>query len=83
NDTLTSSIELEREIQNVIDENDTEYDDGNPLDIEVSIGNPIRPNRSEPQGIRETFDRAVARATSRASTKKSETRPISIRPVGT
>jgi|TARA_R100000935_G_scaffold56094_1_gene86913 CheY-like chemotaxis protein len=80
--TLEPSVGLETEIQDFLDEKNSEYDNGAPLDIEVSIGNPIRPNTSKSQRIRRTFDRVIARAESRVLKKRSELRPVNIRLVG-
>ncbi len=76
---LEPSIGLETEIQYQLDEKCSEYDNGDPLDIEVSIGNPIRPNCSETQDIQKTLDRAIARAECRTIKKQSATRPVNIR----
>jgi GGDEF domain-containing protein len=67
--SMESSLEMEVEIQNFLDERDTEYDNSDPLDIEVSIGNPIRPSFNKSQHRRNTIARAVARAESRALRK--------------
>lgn len=80
--TLEPSVELESEIQALLDDKNTEYDSGEPLDIEVSIGNPIRPNQSRKQRVRKTFDRAVARAENRAQKKLNEPRSLNIRMIG-
>ncbi len=80
--TLEPSVGLETEIQDLLDEKNSEYDNGDPLDIEVSIGNPIRPNASKTQRIRKTFDRAIARAESRVLKKQNVPRPVNIRLVG-
>lgn len=80
--TLESSNGLETEIQNLLDERDPEYDNGDPLDIEIAIGNPIRPSTSKTQRIRKTFDRAIARAENRVVRKQNEPRPPNIRLVG-
>lgn len=73
--TLEPSTGLETEIQNLLDEKYTEYDNGDPLDIEISIGNPIRPSLSKTQRIRKTFDRAIARTENRVEKKQGESRP--------
>lgn len=80
--TLEPSITLETEIQNLLDERNTEYDNGDPLDIEVSTGNPIRPSMGKTQCIRKTFERAIARAENRVVSKQNEPRPPNIRLVG-
>lgn len=77
--SLEPSVEAETEIQCLLDERNLEYDDGSPLDIEVSLANPIRPNQSMTQGAWKTFSRATARAESRTERKLKETRPINIR----
>ena len=77
--SMESSVSIEAEIQNLIDERDTEYDNSDPLDIEISIGNPIRPSFNKSQQIRKTFARAIARAESRALRKKNESRLPNIR----
>lgn len=79
---MEPSAALETEIQNRLDERDTEYDNGDPLDIEISIGNPIRPSTSMSQRVRKTFDRAIARAEKRVLKKKNEPRPPNIRLIG-
>lgn len=66
---LEPSIGLEGEIKQRLRAKSTQYDNGDPLEIEVSIGNPIRPNTNKTQGIRKTFDRAIARAESRVIKK--------------
>jgi CheY-like chemotaxis protein len=80
--TLEPSVSLEIEIQDSLDEKNSEYDNSDPLDIEIFIGNPIRPNISKAQRIRRTFDRVIARAENRALKKRSEPRPVNIRLVG-
>jgi hypothetical protein len=80
--TLEPSAELEIEIQDLLDEKNSEYDNGDPLDIEVSIGNPLRSSTSKTQRIRKTFDRAIARAENRVLKKRNEPRPVNIRLVG-
>lgn len=80
--TLEPSVDAETEIQCLLDERSLEYDDGAPLDIEVSLGNPIRPNQSLNQGAWKTFSRAIARAESRAERKIEEIRPINLRRSG-
>ncbi len=79
---LEPSVGLEIKIQNLLDEKNTEYDNGDPLDIEISIGNPLRPNMSKTQRIRKTFDRAIARAESRVLKKRNEPKLPNIRLIG-
>ncbi|SEM03224.1 Response regulator receiver domain-containing protein [Roseovarius azorensis] len=76
---LEPSIRLEMAVQNILDEMGAEYDDGDPLDLEVSIGNPIRPNTGKLQRIRKTFDRAIARAENRTLKKQGAPGAVNIR----
>lgn len=80
--TLEPSVSLEIEIQDFLDEKNSKYGNSDPLDIEVFIGNPIRPNTSKTQRIRRTFDRVIARAENRAVRKRRELRPLNVRLVG-
>ncbi|MGV8989001.1 MAG: response regulator transcription factor [Cypionkella sp.] len=74
-----SSSELEAEVQNLLDEKNSEYDSGAPLDIEVSIGNPIKPNFSDVADASMSLDRAIARAEHRSKTKHDSPPPVNIR----
>lgn len=73
--TMESSVGCEMEIQTQLDERNIEYDNGDPLDIEISIGNPIRPSTSKTQRVRKTFDRAIARAERRVLKKYAKPKP--------
>lgn len=79
---LEPSILVESEVQRRLDERNLEYDNGDPLDVDVSIGNPIRPPVTRIRRIARTCDRAIARAESRANRKLKELRPLSDRRVG-
>ncbi len=79
--TMEPSFELETEIQNLLDEKDSQYDNGDPLDIDVSVGNPLRPNASKAHRVLKTFDRAIARAENRAIKKSTELRSVNLRRV--
>ncbi|MFP7675828.1 two-component system response regulator [Marivita sp. S0852] len=59
---LETSVGLEIEIQNLLDQRNIEYDSGDSVDIDISIGDPLRASTSKTQCIRKTFDRAIARA---------------------
>lgn len=80
--TLEPSSDLEAIIQGLLDDKNAEYDNGDPLDIEVSIGNPVRPNTRNVQSIRKNFDRAIARAETRVLKKRTAPRPINTRFIG-
>lgn len=77
--TLEPSKGLETEIQEIIDGLDLQYDDGRPIDIAVSMGNPIRPITNRCQRVRRTFDRAIERAENRAKAKTTERQLFNIR----
>jgi len=77
--SMESSVEIEVKIQNFLDERNLEYDNGDPLDIEVAIGNPIRPIFDSSQQSQKTFARAIARAESRAIQKQNEPKILNIR----
>jgi CheY-like chemotaxis protein len=67
--TGCTSSELELEIQNLLDDKGTEYDNGDPLDLDVSIGNPIVPRLNTTHPARDIFERALARAERRMMQK--------------
>ncbi|MBM2292297.1 response regulator [Sulfitobacter pseudonitzschiae] len=62
---MMSSVDLETEIQNLLDDKGTEYDNGDPLDLDISIGNPILPRLNATRPARDVFERALARAEQR------------------
>jgi CheY-like chemotaxis protein len=72
--SMEASVEMEAKIQSFLDDRDTEYDNSDPLDIEVTIGNPLRPSFNKSQHSRNTFARAIARAEMRALRKQNEPR---------
>ncbi|MDP2081194.1 MAG: response regulator [Pseudotabrizicola sp.] len=76
---LLSSSEIEAEVQYVLDEKNTEYDNGDPMDIEISIGNPIRPDCNDIAEVPRSIIRAVARAESRSIAKRDAKPTINIR----
>lgn len=61
---------LELQVQNFLDEKDTEFDNGDPMDLDVSVGNPIVPPLNSTQPARDIFDRAISRAEGRMSQKR-------------
>jgi hypothetical protein len=61
-------------IQNAINGKGSEYDNGDPLMLDISIGNPIRPGMGRTQ--KQTFDRAIARTEDRATVKRLETKLV-------
>ncbi len=76
---LIDPVDLESEIQSLLDDKQSAYDDGIPMDIEVSVGMPIRPGlhtSSDPDGV---LDRAIARAVSRAEEKQKPRLHLNVR----
>lgn len=80
--TMESSTPLEARIQALIDERQIEFDNGQPLDVDISIGNPIRPSLHRTQRVKHTFDRAIGRAESRVQKKRGAGRAHRLRLVG-
>jgi CheY-like chemotaxis protein len=80
--TALDSAELEVETKHLLDEKDCEYDDGTPMDLEVSIGNPIQPDFGDLGDVPKSVERALARAESRAKAKQDQPRPVNIRQIG-
>lgn len=68
--TLTEPKDLESKIQISIYEKDLVFDNGDPLDIEISVGNSIRPQISARLRLDKLLDRAIVRAEKRARTKQ-------------
>lgn len=77
-----SSSEIESEVQHLLDEKNSEYDCGAPLDIEVSVGNPIQPNFSDVADMPKSVERAIARAETRSLTKPDRPLTVNIRRCG-
>ncbi|WP_347312105.1 response regulator [Defluviimonas sp. SAOS-178_SWC] len=76
---LLDPIDLEAEIQCLLDDKETTYDDGTPMDIEVSVGKPIRPASYSAADPDVVLDRAIARAESRSQEKKKSRVRLNIR----
>ena len=72
--------EVESAVQQIIDDKNAEYDSGAPLDIEVSVGNPIHLGLGEASDVRRVVDRAIARAECRRQAKHNQPPPINICP---
>jgi CheY-like chemotaxis protein len=80
--TRMVGTEIEAYIQDVLDEKNSEFDNGMPMDLEVSVGNPIQPELSEISDVPTSIERAIARAASRASVKQDTPREVAIRRIG-
>ncbi len=63
---------LELDVQNLLDERNSEHDNGTPLDLDVSFGNPIVPHINSTLPAWSIFDRAIARAESRSAQKQNQ-----------
>ena len=79
---LLPSAEIEAEVQHLLDEKNSEYDSGSPMDITVSLGNPLQPSTSKASDIAKSIDRIIARAESRAITKRDGPPVANIRGCG-
>lgn len=71
--------EIESHVQHLIDERNIEYDSGNSMNIEVSVGNPILPNFSDLSEVPWSVQRAIARAKARTETKNDHVQAVNIR----
>lgn len=76
--TLEASHGLEAEVQGLLDDKDLEFENGRPMDITISIGNPIRPSANPGQRARKACERAIERAETRLRNKLSRRRPPNI-----
>ncbi|MBM1817348.1 response regulator [Sulfitobacter pseudonitzschiae] len=63
--TDVRAAELEMEVKKALDEKNIKFDNGNPMDLNVSIGNPVVARVNSKQPSWDIFDRAIARAESR------------------
>lgn len=77
--SLFEPIELESAIQTILDDRELVFDDGSPMDLEVSVGAPIRPNSPDPRGVDKVIDRVIARVEYRAREKGTPATHLSIR----
>lgn len=76
------SSEVESDVQHLLDEKNSEYDCGTPMDIEVSIGNPVQPSFGDIADVPKSVERAIARAQLRSKAKRDEPRGANIRRPG-
>lgn len=76
---MIDSSDLEFEIQSILDDKQSAYDDGTPMDIDVSVGMPIRPGSHTSSDPDKVLDRAIARAESRAQEKQKPRLRLNIR----
>jgi CheY-like chemotaxis protein len=74
-----SSSEVEADVQLLLDERNAQYDNGEPMDLEVSVGNAIQPNFGESANFQRSIGRAIARAESRQAEKQNRRPSVNIR----
>jgi CheY-like chemotaxis protein len=77
-----SAIEIEAEVQHLLDDKNSEYDSGSPMDLEVSVGNPVSPNFGDVADVPRSIERAIARAEERSIAKRGQPRAVNIRRLG-
>lgn len=64
--------DIESAIQSFLDDRQAAYDDGQPMDLEVSVGAPIRSSATGPGHPDRAMERAIARAEARAQEKSRQ-----------
>jgi DNA-binding response OmpR family regulator len=70
---------IEREVQYTLDERDLQYDDADPMNVEVFAGSSIRPISSSLDDIQRSIERAVARLTARSQEQRTMRMPQNFR----
>ena len=65
---------VEADIQDVLSQSTATYDDGTPMKLSVTVGNPITPFASRTQRVKKTFERAAERAAMREKSKRAQAR---------
>lgn len=80
--TPLDAPQIESAVQEVLDDRNAAGDDGQPLDIEVSVGAPIQPNFGDQADCPRSIDRATARAEYREAAKRQKPRDVTIRRTG-
>ncbi|MDU9005492.1 response regulator [Sedimentitalea todarodis] len=78
---LYTTAQLEDAIQDILDDKNLTYDDGNPLDIEVAIGAAVQPLLSNVSQLEDLETLAVKRAMIRAGEKNSKPNLVNIKHV--
>lgn len=73
-----SARDVENDVQHILDEKNSEYDNGAPMDLEVSIGTPVQPSFGDLSDVPQAVERAIARAMHRSESKRREPRGVSI-----
>lgn len=73
-----SASDIESDVQQVLDEKNSEYDSGRPMDLDVSIGTPVRPSFGDLADVPRAIERAIARAHDRSVSKRHKPRGVNI-----
>jgi CheY-like chemotaxis protein len=68
--SLLNQEDLESAIQELLDEKNSTYADGEPMDIEVSVGSPVRPELATSNSAARTIEQAILRAERRVAKKQ-------------
>ena len=68
--TRLAAAEVEAEVQHLLDERNAEFDDGHPMDLEVSVGSPVQPSLGALSDVQTAVDRAIARAATRSQARQ-------------
>lgn len=76
---LFEPTEIECAIQGTLDDRELVFDDGSPMDLEVSVGAPILPASANPHGADKVIERAIASAENRSQAKGKPTIHLNIR----
>lgn len=77
--TPLRSCEIESEVQHLLDTKNFEYNSGAPMDLEISVGNPIQPNASSADAATKSLETAIARAENRSTTKNDKPPTVNIK----
>jgi CheY-like chemotaxis protein len=80
NPTTLDPEYTESEIQSVLDDKDCVFDHGEPMDVVIAVGNPIKPGLIKKIDVNALFNRVVARAKARAVANTAASRGPNIRP---
>lgn len=75
---LLSGEELERRVQRAIDGTESRYDNGDRLDIEVSVGEPVRLRLRTLEHVDQMIAWTISRALQRSEDKKNAPKPPNI-----
>jgi hypothetical protein len=73
--------EVESEIQSLLDDAGCVFDNGDPMDIVIAVGQPIQPGLVKTLGTDALFHRVMSRARAKADARTDSPRRPNIRPV--